>query len=291
MRRSRTGNERPERPHERRDPRRGAAPGAARHHEEVPGRARQRPGELRGGAGRDPRAARRERRRQVHPGQDHLRRAARRRGHHAVAGRAGAGCRPACRARPRHRHGVPALLAVRGDDGAGEHRARRRRCRRHAQAGSPHRGGLARLRPAARSGARGAHALGRRAPADRDRPLPAAEPEASDHGRADLGADAAGGRAAVRDPAPACRRGLLDPLHQPQAARDQGAVRLRHDPARRQGRGDLRSQGRDRQKHGAADDRRARCARSRGARARPAASPGSWCATSTCRQTGRSARR
>ena len=86
-------------------------------------------GQLRGGTGRDPRAARRERRRQVDAGQDHLRRAARRRGHGALAGRAGPDRRPARRARARHRHGVPALLAVRGDDRAREHRARRRRRR------------------------------------------------------------------------------------------------------------------------------------------------------------------
>ena len=92
-----------------------------------------------------------------------------------------------------------------------------------------------------------------------------AEPEAPDHGRADLGPDAAGGRAPVRDAAPARRGGGLDPLHQPQARGDQGALRHRDDPARRQGGRDLRSQGRDRQEHGAADDRRPRSGRSRGA--------------------------
>ena len=45
MRRRRTRHRRPEKPHERCDPRRAAAaPGAARHHEGVSGRARQRPG-------------------------------------------------------------------------------------------------------------------------------------------------------------------------------------------------------------------------------------------------------
>ena len=39
-----------------------------------------------------------------------------------------------------------------------------------------------------------AHDVGRRAPARRDRALPAAGPAAADHGRADVGADAAGGR-------------------------------------------------------------------------------------------------
>ena len=52
----------------------------------------------------------------------------------------------------------------------------------------------------------GARSVGRRAPAHRDRALPAAEAQAADHGRADLGADAAGGGEAVRHPAPARRR-------------------------------------------------------------------------------------
>ena len=95
-----------------------------------------------------------------------------------------------------------------------------------------------------------------RAAADRDRPGAAAEPEAADHGRADQRADAAGGDAAVRDAAEPGEERLLDPLHQPQAARDQGALRRGDDPARRQGgrrvragRGDLALDGRD-------DDRR-----------------------------------
>ena len=46
--------------------------------------------------------------------------------------------------------------------------------------------------------ARGLAALGRRAPAHRDRALPAAEAEAHHPRRADLGADAAGGRPALR---------------------------------------------------------------------------------------------
>ncbi len=57
-----------------------------------------------------------------------------------------------------------------------------------------HRGGVAALWPAARSAATRALALGRRAPARGDRALPAAAAEAADHGRADLGAHAAGGR-------------------------------------------------------------------------------------------------
>ena len=69
-----------------------------------------------------------------------------------------------------------------------------------------------------------AHDVGRRAAARRDRPLPAAEPAPADHGRADVGADAAGGRQAVRDAAPARGRRLQHPLHQPQAGRDPRAV-------------------------------------------------------------------
>ena len=254
-----------------------AAPGAARHHQALPGRARQRPtssfavapGEIHAllgenGAGKSTLV-------KIIYGVLHADE-----GDDLVGRPAGPDRRPARRARARHRHGVPALLAVRGDDGAREHRARRRRRDRHARAGEEDRGGLARLRPAARSGARGPHAFGRRAPADRDRPLPAAEPEAPDHGRADLGADAAGGRAAVRDAAPARRRGLLDPLHQPQAPRDQGALRYRDDPARRQGGRDLRSQGRDREEHGAADDRRRGPHALAARRAAAAARRGSW---------------
>ena len=52
------------------------------------------------------------------------------------------------------------------------------------------------------------------------------DPEAADPRRADLGADAAGRRQAVRDAAPAGRRWLQHPLHQPQAGR--GAAALRH---------------------------------------------------------------
>ena len=49
---------------------------------------------------------------------------------------------------------------------------------------------------------------------------------------------------------------LLDPLHLPQAARDRGALRHRDDPARRQGRRDLRPEARDLALDGRDDDRR-----------------------------------
>jgi ABC-type transport system involved in cytochrome c biogenesis ATPase subunit len=63
----------------------------------------------------------------------------------------------------------------------------------------------------------------------------AAGPAPPDPGRAHLGAHAAGGAEAVRDPAPARGRGLLHPLHQPQARRDPRAVPHLHRAARRQG--------------------------------------------------------
>ena len=233
-----------------------AAPGAAGDHQAFPRRDRQLGRQLQRRPGRGACAAGRERCRQEHAGQDHLRRAACRRGRDPLGWQAGPGGRPARRPGAGRRHGVPALLAVRGDDRLGERGAGRRRRHRHEGAGGPGARGQPRLRPAARTRARGAHALGRRAAADRDRALPAAEPASADHGRADLGADAAGGRQAVRDPAQARGRGRFDPLHQPQAARDQSALRRGHDPARRQGRGHVRSQGRDGARHGAADDRR-----------------------------------
>ena len=74
-----------------------AAPGAAGDHQALPGRGRQLGRQLQRRAGRDPRAAGRERRRQEHAGQDHLRRAARRRGRDALGWQAGPGRRPARR--------------------------------------------------------------------------------------------------------------------------------------------------------------------------------------------------
>ncbi len=73
------------------------------------------------------------------------------------------------------------------------------------RARAAHRRSVGEVRPAGRSAPARALAVGRRAPAGRDHPLPAAEPEAPDHGRADVGADAAGGAQALRDAAPARR--------------------------------------------------------------------------------------
>ena len=84
-------------------------------------------------ARRDPRAARRERRRQVHADELALRPATRRtRARSCVGGAAGAHALLGRRDPPRDRHGAPALHADPGDDGRREHRARRRaaaRCR------------------------------------------------------------------------------------------------------------------------------------------------------------------
>ena len=105
---------------------------------------------------------------------------------------------------------------------------------------------LAGLRAAARSQARGLAALGRRAPAHRDRARADAEPEAAHPRRADRGAHAAGSRPALhRARAPQERRTRAS-LHQPQARRGEAPVRQGDHPARRQEGRDLRSAPRDR---------------------------------------------
>ena len=78
-------------------------------------------------ARRDPRAPRRERRREVDAGEDPLRRAPADRGRSPLEGPAGDHPEPGGGAAARHRHGVPALLAVRGADGRREHLAGARR--------------------------------------------------------------------------------------------------------------------------------------------------------------------
>ena len=115
--------------------------------------------------------------------------------------------------------------------------------------------GVREVRPAGRSAPPRALAVGRRAAARRDHPLPAADAEAPDHGRADVGADAAGGAQALRDAAPARRRGLQHPLHQPQAGRDPGALPHGDRAARRQGDRPLRAVAGDAEVDGADDDR------------------------------------
>ena len=102
--------------------------------------------------------------------------------------------RPARGARARHQHGLPALQPVRHADRGRERLARPRQ---DADAGGGDASAsrkVAALRPRRRPAAAGAHPVGRRAPARRDRARAADGPEAADPRRADLGADAAGGR-------------------------------------------------------------------------------------------------
>ena len=177
-------------------------------------------------------------------------------GRDPVRRRAGAHLQSARRPPARHRHGVSAFLAVRGDDGAGEHRARARLAPVRARTARRVQPGARNLPPQARCAPDRLDAERRRASAHRDRPRAPAQSEPADHGRADVGADAAGGRATVRDAqAPGLER-LLDPLHFPQAARDHRPLRHGDHPARRQGRGELRSEARDFAVDGRNDDRR-----------------------------------
>ena len=186
--------------------------------------------------GRDPRAARRERRRQVHAGQDAVRLARTLFRRNPLERRAGDDRQPERRQEARHRHGVPAFFAVRGALGGGEHRALAQRPDadlHHRRQGA---GAVLQLRPAARSLFAGRRPVGRRAPAHRDHPLPAADARTHHPRRADLGADAAGGRQAVRDAGAAALRGQVDPLHLASPRRGEAHVRRRDRDAPRQGR-------------------------------------------------------
>ena len=158
---------------------------------------------LQGGAGRNPRLPGRERCRQVDAGQDDLRRAAAQCGRTALEGRTRHHRQSRGGPRARHRHGVPALLPVRGADRRRKHRPGPGRPLRLARAVGKDRPRVARIRPAAGALRRGGRSFGGRAPAHRDRALPVAGTAAPDHGRADRGADAAGGGPAFRHPASA----------------------------------------------------------------------------------------
>jgi hypothetical protein len=79
--------------------------------------------------------------------------------------------------------------------------------------------------------------------------------QAPHHGRADVGADAAGRAQAVRDVAAARGGGLQHPLHQPQAGRDPGALSHGDGLARRQGHRALHTLAGDAQDDGAPHDR------------------------------------
>ena len=145
----------------------------------------------------------------------------------------------------RHRHGVPALLAVRALTVAGEHRAGLATTSRSMAIAKRARRGLARLRPAARPRREVWQlSVGERQRIEivrcllqnpklliMDEPTSVLTPQEVDQ----LFVTLRGSRPRARDP-----------LHQPQAGGDQGALRQRDHPARRQGRRDLRSAARDR---------------------------------------------
>ncbi len=207
-------------------------------------------------AGADPCLARRERRREIHPGQGHLRPDPAERRRDALAGREDGAVRTIGSACTRHRHGVPAFFAVRQPHRRGERGARPRRQGEVQGHLGTARAGLQSVRASARSQAPGLAAFGRRAPAHRDRPRADAESEIPHPRRTDRRADAAGGRPALHraQPAEGGRPGY--PLHQPQARRGEAAVRHRHHSARRQEGRHLQSQGGDRRLAGAHDGRR-----------------------------------
>ena len=124
-------------------------------------------------AWRDPRAARRERSRQEHAGEDAVRALPARRGRDPDQGRGGPPPRPRRRHQARRRHGPPALPTRAGVHGGREHHARRRDAarpvcstpalRRNGSASCPP--VRARRRPErARRGPSGRHAAARRDP-------------------------------------------------------------------------------------------------------------------------------
>ena len=117
----------------------------------------------------------------------------------------------------------------------------------------------------ARARAGGLAAVGRRAPAYRDRALPDAGPRAPRPRRAHLRAHPAGMRGPVRHPRAAARRGPRGALHLPQARGGPPHLRGRDRPAPRHGRRPHRSAQRDGREPRAHDGRRRR-------RGRPAAS-------------------
>nr|GEU28343.1 two-component sensor protein histidine protein kinase, putative [Tanacetum cinerariifolium] len=197
----------------------------------VGGGQRRRPSDR--DAGRDTRRAGRKRRRQKHADEDHLRRgqAGRRPDH--VGRPASAYQLAARRAQAGHRHGVPALRAVRNADGGREHRAGAGRQDDARRTGAAHPRRLRTIRAAARPGPARAQHVGGRAPARGNRALPAAVAQAADHGRTDVGAYARCGAQTVRIAAAPGARGREHPVHQPQARRNPGAVRQGDGAARR----------------------------------------------------------
>ena len=171
---------------------------------------------------------------------------------------------PAARAPARHRHGLPALLPVRGADRGREHRAGAARPVRPRRAGPARDRRIRGVRAAAGTGGAGRGPVRRRAAAHRDRALPAAGTAPADHGRADLRAHPTGGGPALSDAAAPGRRRVRGALHLPSAGGGAAALPRRHDPSPRQGRRERRPAGRDGGVPGAADGRRGRPRRARG---------------------------
>ena len=189
-------------------------------------------------AGRDPRAARRERRRQVDADQDHDRRPAT--GHRGDAVDGGeVGPRGALQdaQRSRRRGDLPGAEDLPGPVGRREHlhrpsrswpgRSTARRMRREAERDArPARRPARRGRAGARPDAGGA--------ADRrDRQGPLARGARADHGRADGVALRPRGAAAVRDRRLPAAGGRRDPVHLAPDGRGLRDRRPRHDPPRR----------------------------------------------------------
>jgi guanine deaminase len=86
-------------------------------------------------------------------------------------GHGGAGGQPGAGAPARHQHGLPALQPVRHPDRGAERLARLDRAQLAGRGRAAHRRRGRHLRPGRRPAAPGAHAVGRRAPAGRDRAL------------------------------------------------------------------------------------------------------------------------
>ena len=182
-----------------------AVPGRLRGIKDLPQRRREQGRVAFRAAGRDPRRAGRERRRQRALMKIIYGVTSADAGEMLWEGPARRRQQPGACARSRHRHGVPTLFAVR--------HAHRRGKRRARAAGKPALGPLAqRVRDLGRYGhCRSIRASStircRSASASASRSSAAYQPEAPHHGRADVGVDTAGGAQAVRDVAPALRRG------------------------------------------------------------------------------------
>ena len=130
-------------------------------------------------------------------------------------------------------HGVPAFLALRHADRRGERRLGLDKTRSLAEVTAGIRAKAVEYGLAVDPQRPRARAFGRRAAAGRDRARAPHRAAPADPRRADVGAHAAGGREAVRDPASPRRARLQHPLHQPQAGRDPRALPYVHRAPRR----------------------------------------------------------